>query len=62
MGNLVDYRVLDDHMDARVDNAQPALFVTGLLQGIFELRSGRDSTSAYALSEDGTLEVNIEAS
>lgn len=61
MGNLVDYRVLDDRMEARVDNAQPALFVAGLLQGMFELRSGGDSTSAYTLGEDGTLEVSIEA-
>lgn len=61
MGNLVDYRLHRDSLEAVVENAVPPLLVAGMLQGIYELLSGRASTCRYGRGDDGTLAVEIES-
>lgn len=61
MGNLVRYEVRDDLLEASIENARPVLLVAGILQGIYEVFSDRESSCRYALFEDGTLEVAVSA-
>jgi hypothetical protein len=61
MGNLVHLSFSDDLMKVVVENADPALMVAGLLQGIFELATGKESICEYTRREDGTLEVSVKA-
>jgi len=60
MGNLVHLSFSDDLMKAVVENADPALMVAGLLQGIFELATGKGSTYDYIRSDDGTLNITVK--
>lgn len=61
MGNMVNYDLRSDGLDAVVENASPTLLLAGMLQGIFELMSGRESACEYRLREEGTLEVAVKA-
>lgn len=61
LGNLVRYDLGEERLDAAVENASPPLMVAGILQGIFELATGRESTSEYLRKEDGTLQVTVKA-
>jgi hypothetical protein len=60
MGNLVHLSFSEDLMKAVVENADPALMVAGLLQGIFELATGKGSTYDYIRSDDGTITVTVK--
>lgn len=60
MGNLVRLVQNDQFLEAVVENADPPLMVVGLLEGIFELVTGRDAITEYARDDIGTLEVKIE--
>lgn len=60
MGNLVHLSFSDDLMKAVVENADPTLMVAGMLQGIFELATGKGSTYDYTRSDDGTLTVTVK--
>jgi ribosomal protein L37E len=62
MGNLVEYEHDDIRLKATVENARPPLLVAGILYGIFELLTGRESSIDYTLQDDGTLDVRVEAS
>jgi hypothetical protein len=61
MGNLVEYEVNDARLEAVVENARPPLLVAGILYGIFELLSGRESGIDYDLHDDGSLHIRVEA-
>ncbi len=61
MGNLVRFDLKREVLEAVVENALPPLLVAGMLQGIFELAAGRESSCAYERSGDGTLSVKIAA-
>jgi hypothetical protein len=61
MGNLVQYDLSDAAIDAVVENASPPLMVAGMLQGIFEATTGRESACEYVRGDDGTLLVKIKA-
>lgn len=61
MGNMVSYDLRSDGLDAVVENASPTLLLAGMLQGIFELLSDRESACEYRLREEGTLEIAIRA-
>ena len=50
----------EDLMKAVVENADPALMVAGMLQGVFELTTGKGSTYDYTRSDDGTLTVTVK--
>ena len=43
MGNMVSYDLRSDGLDAVVENASPTLLLAGMLQGIFELLSDKES-------------------
>ena len=60
MGNIVDFDISDGGIDATVENALPHLLVAGLLQGIFELLSGKGSSLSYDYDDRGTLTVNAK--
>jgi len=61
MGNLVQFDMNDDAFSAVVENASPPLMVAGILQGIFEAKSDRESTCDYKRGDDGTLTVSVKA-
>lgn len=60
MGNLVGYELDETRLEATVENARPPLLVAGILYGIFELLTGRESGIDYTLHDDGTLDVRAE--
>jgi hypothetical protein len=55
MGNLVKFDISGDTFTAIVDNAIPPLLVAGMLQGIFELITGKGSIIEYERDASGTL-------
>lgn len=61
MGNLVQFIMGDDLMQAVVENADPPLMVVGMLEGFFELITVKKSESEYSLGDDGTLEIMIKS-
>jgi len=61
MGNLVQFDMSDNALAAAVENASPPLMVAGILQGIYEAKSDRESTCDYKRGDDGTLSVSIQA-
>ncbi|MBN2169180.1 MAG: hypothetical protein JW738_08040 [Actinobacteria bacterium] len=61
MGNLVQFILGDDLMQAVVENADPPLMVAGMLEGFFELITVKKSESEYIQSNDGTLEIRIKS-
>jgi hypothetical protein len=42
-----------------LDNACLHLMVAGMIQGLFEMETGRDSRVEWKLSEEGDLEVEV---
>ena len=60
MGNLVHLSFSEDLMKAVVENAEPALMVAGMMQGVFELTTGKGSTYDYTRSDDGTITVTVK--
>jgi len=62
MGNIVNFDVSADGMEATVDNALPHLLVAGLLQGINDLLSGKSSSLSYEFDDRGTLTMTAKAS
>jgi hypothetical protein len=61
LGNLVQFELKRDRLQARVENATPILLIAGMLQGIYELVSGKGSTCEFKRGDDGTLEVIVTA-
>lgn len=61
MGNLVKYELKDNRLSAELENARPYLLAVGLLQGMFEILTDKDSGLDYSLEDDGTLKVLVEA-
>ncbi|MEW6555126.1 MAG: hypothetical protein AB1384_12675 [Actinomycetota bacterium] len=61
MGNLVEYEIDDGRLQARVENARPPLLVAGILYGVFELLTGRESSIDYNLHDDGSLDIRVVA-
>ncbi|MBN1289652.1 MAG: hypothetical protein JXA49_08460 [Actinobacteria bacterium] len=61
MGNLVQFILGDDLMQAVVENADPPLMVAGMLEGFFELITVKKSTSEYIAGDDGTLEIRVKS-
>jgi hypothetical protein len=60
MGNLVHYEVHKASMQTVVENAIPPLLVAGMLQGIYELITAKESHCEYH-REEGTLSINVTA-
>jgi hypothetical protein len=61
MGNLVKYELDGNRLEAKVENARPNLLVVGLLHGMFEIVTGKNSQVEYSLEDDGTVTVLVEA-
>jgi len=59
MGNLRDLKIGRRGLRMRLDNASPHLWMVGLMQGIFEVSYGGDSSVDWGYSEEGNLEVEI---
>ncbi|MBN2025899.1 MAG: hypothetical protein JW854_03995 [Actinobacteria bacterium] len=60
MGNVVSFDISEGGIQATVENALPHLLVVGLLQGIFELFSGKGSDLSYDYNDRGTLTLNAK--
>lgn len=59
LGNLVAFDLKPDRLEARVENALPALLIVGIIRGIFELVTGGKSEHEFVRGEDRTLEVSL---
>ncbi len=59
MGNLIHFELGAGRLKAEVENASPYLMVAGLIKGIYEAVTGKDSECEYRLEDDGTLFVNV---
>lgn len=59
MGNLAACEDGGDSMLITAENAAPPLLVAGILQGIYELKTGSDSTCDSDLGDDGVLAVTM---
>lgn len=52
----------DQHFSLTIQNACIPLFMVGLAQGLYELITGKNSTSyEYSMSDDGVLDITIRA-
>ena len=60
MGNLVQFDMSDDALAATVENASPPLMVAGILQGIFEASTAKESSIEHTRGDDGTLKVSVK--
>jgi hypothetical protein len=61
LGNLIDYDLNDNRLEARMENAYPYLLVVGLLHGMFEILTGREGEISYAEDKDESLLISIKA-
>ena len=59
IGNLRKLKRSKKGLSIRLDNACLHLMVAGMVQGLFEMESGRDSRVEWELSEEGDLEVEV---
>jgi len=61
LGELIDYDLNDNRLEAKIENAYPYLLVVGLLHGMFEILLGRKGKVSYTMDEDENLMTSIEA-
>ncbi len=60
LGDLQEFSLSEKALKVRLTNACCHLLVTGLAQGLFEIFFSRDSRLLWDLSDDGTLEIELE--
>ena len=61
MGNVVRFELSRDRLEAVVENAIPPLLVAGMMQGIFELLTGKGSSCSYERDGAGSLRLTVES-
>lgn len=60
LGDLKEFEAGPSGLRMRLDNAAVHLMVVGLMQGIYEMAWGTDSTVEWELSPEGNLSVDVK--
>jgi hypothetical protein len=61
LGNLVEMAWGEDHLRIRMENPCLNPVIVGLLRGIFEMATGRESKADWEVTADGDLELEVTA-
>ncbi len=62
LGNLTSFETDEEHISLTIQNPCVDYLMTGIVQGLFEIATGRDSTThTWSRTEAGDLAITVTA-